>query len=813
MRGSKTQIKLIYVLILVTGVIAPSARGATVRTWDGGGTDNTWTNATNWVGNIAPVGGDDLVFPANASVDGTSLTSTNNFPVNTAFRSITFQSGSTNYVLNGNAIVLSDVGVVAVSGQSGGTNTLNLAILLGANQTFEQTATGKLLIGGAINLNGRTLTNNAINSSGNTEISGTVSGVGDLVKIGPGGLRLSGTNTYFGLTTINVGLLSVGNASALGSPSVGTVLQGGTLFLENSINVAGESLTNNTTATLFSSDTVGYWSGNIVLNAQLEISNTGFLFFPGPISGSGGITKDDFGQLILGGTNTYAGLTVINNGLFEVTNSFALGATNVGTVLNGTAILLLQNVAIQDEPLTNNSANTEFRSGGAAGWSGDIVANAQLDILAFPGTNDISGGISGSGAIRKSQSGTLSYSGTHPNTYTNSTTVNLGTLLLRKSVGNSSILGPLIIGDGTNAAVVQIQTTSQIGTVPVTVNSNATFDINGIGETFGSLAGSGNMTLGGTTGINFGGDNSSTTFSGVISETGPITKSGSGTMILSGNNTFVGFTTVSGGTLLVNGSQPQSPVIVNSTGTLGGTGTVGNIAGNANVAPGNSPGILTCSNLTFNSSGDYFVELNGLSPGTGYDQLKVRGTNNLANAVLHVIPGFTNVVPFGSQFIIITNQGAAAITGTFSGLAEGAPVSVNGYGFQISYVGGSGNDVALKLTRLPGGDLYFTNAAGGDFLAALNHDFPRDPDVLYAAIHAYSDLSLRASENLAGMVGPLVPAPHLSSISPRPISTSSRPLTASCKPAPTAGRSPARPARSATSPPSSSKNPSKAPTA
>jgi tetratricopeptide (TPR) repeat protein len=36
-----------------------------------------------------------------------------------------------------------------------------------------------------------------------------------------------------------------------------------------------------------------------------------------------------------------------------------------------------------------------------------------------------------------------------------------------------------------------------------------------------------------------------------------------------------------------------------------------------------------------------------------------------------------------------------------------------------------------------------------DFLAALDRDFPRDPDVLYAATHAYSDLSLRASENLA----------------------------------------------------------------
>lgn len=36
-----------------------------------------------------------------------------------------------------------------------------------------------------------------------------------------------------------------------------------------------------------------------------------------------------------------------------------------------------------------------------------------------------------------------------------------------------------------------------------------------------------------------------------------------------------------------------------------------------------------------------------------------------------------------------------------------------------------------------------------DFLAVLSRDFPRDPEVLYAATHAYSDLSLRASQDLA----------------------------------------------------------------
>jgi tetratricopeptide (TPR) repeat protein len=36
-----------------------------------------------------------------------------------------------------------------------------------------------------------------------------------------------------------------------------------------------------------------------------------------------------------------------------------------------------------------------------------------------------------------------------------------------------------------------------------------------------------------------------------------------------------------------------------------------------------------------------------------------------------------------------------------------------------------------------------------DFLAVLSRDFPRDPEVLYVATHAYSDLSMHASQDLA----------------------------------------------------------------
>jgi len=36
-----------------------------------------------------------------------------------------------------------------------------------------------------------------------------------------------------------------------------------------------------------------------------------------------------------------------------------------------------------------------------------------------------------------------------------------------------------------------------------------------------------------------------------------------------------------------------------------------------------------------------------------------------------------------------------------------------------------------------------------DFLAVLTRDFPHDPEVLYAATHAFSDLSMRTSQDLA----------------------------------------------------------------
>ncbi len=571
---------------------------AATRTWDGS-SSGAWGAGANWVGNVAPTNGDDLVFPANAA----RFTITNDI-ANLNPGSITL-SGS-NYFLRGNVITLSS-GITA--NYSNGTSTVDFPMRLGAAQTFMCTNAGSFLI---------------ISS----------------------GL----TNQAHLLTTDG--------------------------------------------------------SGTITFSATAAIS------------GAGGLTKNGSGAVFLEASNSFSGVVTITGGNLQITDSSALGNTNAGTMVQGTGLLILESgVHVGLRPLTLNAPSSGPRAslasvsgGGSNSWAGPVLIETNTVINAPSGTTiNLAGTISGPGSLTSIGAGTLVFSGLSANTYTSVTRVNAGTLVLNKSGFAASIIGPLYIGDGVggaNSDVVNVQGDLQIGQnsdVTITNSGELNISVSNHNQYIGSLAGSGNVSLAPTTDFETGFDNTSTVFSGVISGSSGLHKVGNGTMTLSGSNTYTGTTSVSGGALIINGFQPQSPVSISSA-TLDGTGTVGNISalGGA-ISPGASPGILTCSNVDFGSSFTKFVvELNGPSPGTGYDQLAVRGSNNLHGATLDISIGGGLIPTPGQTFTILRNDGGFPLTGTFGGLPEGTVTNVNGVSLAISYVGGSGHDVVLtQVSGLP----------------------------------------------------------------------------------------------------------------
>src|SRR5262249_61790491 len=100
------------------------------------------------------------------------------------------------------------------------------------------------------------------------------------------------------------------------------------------------------------------------------------------------------------------------------------------------------------------------------------------------------------------------------------------------------------------------------------------------GMTAGSIEGAGTIRLG-SKNLAVGGNNRSTTFSGVLQDGGlgggtggSLTKVGTGTLTLSGASTYTGPTNVNGGILNVNGSF-VSTVFVKWRRTVAGVGRAG----------------------------------------------------------------------------------------------------------------------------------------------------------------------------------------------------------------------------------------------
>lgn len=333
------------------------------------------------------------------------------------------------------------------------------------------------------------------------------------------------------------------------------------------------------------------------------------------------------------------------------------------------------------------------------GTSGEIQTSSSL--------------IVGDGAVIKTGAGNLIVG--NANSYTGATEVRQGTLLVQSGAGLGLTNG--------NTTVFAGATLNPNGTFtsPEPLVLHGTFRIGG--SAFGTNTWTGPVALMATNVIVQAQGNARADLDGPVYGSGGLTQNGIGTLALNGTNTYTGSTTNILGNLLINGYQPQSPIVFTG-GTVAGTGVAGTITASGasakTLAPGGSPGILTCSNLALSGTTTFRVELNGSSPGSGYDQLNVLGSVSLGTCTLSNSLGYTPVP--GDSFTIINNDSSDPVVGTFNGRAEGALFSVAGLPFRITYTGGDGNDVVLTrigsavrfdgITRL-GDDQIQLHATGG----------------------------------------------------------------------------------------------------
>lgn len=141
----------------------------------------------------------------------------------------------------------------------------------------------------------------------------------------------------------------------------------------------------------------------------------------------------------------------------------------------------------------------------------------------------------------------------------------------------------------------------------VTVNGTQTVGRGLTFSTTGYTLTGGNITLNGSNATlnTITTDTSvSATIDSVLSGSNGLTKAGNGTLTLSGTNTYAGTTTVSTGTLLINGDQTSATglVSVSASAILGGNGTIGGavtVADNGILAPGTTGD--TTTTLTLNN--------------------------------------------------------------------------------------------------------------------------------------------------------------------------------------------------------------------
>ncbi len=634
----------------------------------------------------------------------------------------------------------------------GGAGTFDLA---GFNQSV-----GSLAGSGGVTLGAATLTTGGSNNT--TSFSGIISGTGGLTKVGSGTQTLTGANTYSGITTLNAGVLAISADNNLGAvpgapvanrltfnggtlraiasftlaPNRGITLlagggtiavtganvltyagviagsggltksNGGTLILSGGntftgpTNIIGgilragvfNTLDLSTALTVGAGATfdlnnfdqnVGSIAGAGSITLGTALLGTGFnntsTDFSGVISGTGApipggnvaLVKFGAGTQTLSGANTYTGNTVIT----------------AGTLQAGAANTLSTATQVQVGTGSTFSLNNFSQSIGSLSGAGNVTLGTAILTIGNDNLSTIPGGaalnfggvISGTGGLTKVGTGTQILSGV--NTYSGPTNINAGILL----AGVANTLS---------------------ATTAVTVAGGATFNLNNFSQSIGSLAGAGSVTLGTAT-LAAGSNNTSTTFSGVISGAGGFTKTGTGILTLSGANTYLGPTNINAGVLRAgtfNTFDLGTAVTVAAGATFdlnNNDQNIGSLAGAGNVTLGTA-----LLGTGFNNTSTTF---SGVISGTGTIGLVKFGTGVQTLSGSNTYSGNT-VITAGTL-----RAGAANTlsTGTQVQVGTGSTFNLNNFAQSIGSLSGAGNVTLGTAILTIGNDNRSTIPGGG----------------------------------------------------------------------------------------------------
>ena len=418
-------------------------------------------------------------------------------------------------------------------------------------------------------------------------------------------------------------------------------------------------------------------AGNVVINNIADIvGQTALGNFQ--MTASAGLT------VTLANANTYGGATTIADGTLYIGNVGSLGTATSAVTLGIASAAVINSSVFNYGPLTftrdfillaNTGVGSAVTLGGttsdSSAFTGTMSLGRSLNLSAVTGGTVSFGNLVGAGGITKTGAGTVILHGV--NTYSGTTSVVAGLL----KIGSSSSLGAgtqlqvnagaTLDLNGNNLTVVSL--TDAVGGSGLVTNSGAAATLTVGGGLFGGvLDGGANLSLmkntagtliltgintysGGTTvaagTLQFGnagtsgslvGDITNSgvvafnrtdtfTFTNVISGTGAVTQTGSGTVIFNSAQLYTGITTIAAGTLQIGdggatGSLLSTTVTISNGGVLAFNRT--DSSGFASVI-GGTGGVSINSGIVAYTADNTYLGITTIAPGATL-QLGAGGT-------------------------------------------------------------------------------------------------------------------------------------------------------------------------------------------